>query len=45
MVMSSSPLLSKVQMFSFSEYMQNLVSYGIVQKFPEIKGFVRFADR
>lgn len=44
-VRSSSPLLSNVQMASFSEYMQNLVSYGIVQKCPEIKGFVRFADR
>lgn len=29
----------------FSEYIQNLVLYRIVQKCPEIKGFVRFADR
>ena len=33
------------QMNYFSEYMQNLVSYRIIQKCPETNGFVRFADR
>ena len=45
MVSSTSPLASIVLMDSFSEYMQNLVSYRIIQKCPETNGFVRFADR
>lgn len=34
-----------VRVFFPSEYMQNLVSYRIVQKCPEIKGFARFSNR
>lgn len=33
-----------IVMSSFSEYMQNLVLYRIIQKCPKIKGFMRFTD-